>query len=213
MVPWLGRGRRHSPSSWSAERRGSRGRDTHQVVSVRRTPRWLRTAAAQASGPSRNSRSRHPGGGAKVALLGMAGGCGVAFAGGGPTAPGWFGPFTTCEAAVACSAFQTWILRHTPCPPCPWVSGKDLAKTLQAQQRTKNEEPRSSTLPQNKHASGQLAHAAQNPKPQTLHIENPTHRKTLHIENLHFGLSIPLRGSPPPPKKKRITIIMMIKGE
>ncbi len=33
-------------------------------------------------------------------LFGMAGGGGVIFAGGGPVAPGWLGPFTTCTPAT-----------------------------------------------------------------------------------------------------------------
>lgn len=67
---------------------------SHQVVSVSSREEFALTALAQPSGPSLTSTSRQPVNG--PSSLGTAGGGGVTFAGGGPTAPGCFGPFTTC---------------------------------------------------------------------------------------------------------------------
>lgn len=66
------------------------------VVSVRSTPLCARTALAQPSGPSAFRMSLQP---VRAGLpAGTGGGGGTMVVGGGPTAPGWAGPFTTRSA-------------------------------------------------------------------------------------------------------------------
>jgi len=71
---------------------------SYHVVSVRSRPEWARMVFAQPSGPLVSSTSRQEG--SESAPLGTAGGGGVVLDGGGPTAPGWLGPFTTCKNPV-----------------------------------------------------------------------------------------------------------------
>lgn len=65
----------------------------HHVVSVSSSDWCALTAFAQPSGPSFTSTSRQDVVGPSI--CGTAGGGGVYFAGGRPTAPGCFGPLTT----------------------------------------------------------------------------------------------------------------------
>ena len=61
------------------------------------TPLCALTALAQPSGPSARSRSRQPlSGGAPGAGARTWGATGLILEGGGPMAPGWSGPLTTC---------------------------------------------------------------------------------------------------------------------
>ena len=64
------------------------------MVSVSSREECALTALAQPSGPWSTSTSRQEGEG--ISSFGTFGGGGVIFAGGRPTAPGCFGPFTTC---------------------------------------------------------------------------------------------------------------------
>ena len=86
----------------------------HQVVSVRRSPECARMSFAQPSGPLASSTSRQQRSG--MSPSGTAGGGGVTFEGGSPTAPGWLGPFTTCKIARARSksaeSFHVWVTCH-----------------------------------------------------------------------------------------------------
>ena len=82
------------------------------MVSVRRSPECARMSLAQPSGPLASSTARQLRSGSSPS--GTAGGGGVTFEGGSPTAPGWLGPFTTCGSAIARSeSFESLHVRVT----------------------------------------------------------------------------------------------------
>ena len=66
---------------------------------------------AQPSGPLASSTARQLRSGRSPS--GTAGGGGVTFEGGSPTAPGWLGPFTTCKVAIArpddAESIHVWV--------------------------------------------------------------------------------------------------------
>jgi hypothetical protein len=76
-------------------------------VSVRSSEEYALTALAQPSGPCSTSTSRQEGEG-MTRPFGTFGAGGVIFAGGGPTAPGCFGPFTTCTPGKSTVVHKDW---------------------------------------------------------------------------------------------------------
>ena len=74
----------------------------HHVVSVSSNAGCALMALAQPSGPSFTSTSRQDV--VDPSVRGTTGGGGVYFAGGRPTAPGCFGPLTTCKPGFQRSA-------------------------------------------------------------------------------------------------------------
>lgn len=97
---------------------------THMVVSVISVPWCALTALAQPSGPSRTYTSLQPCNGWPLMLAGTSGRGGAFLAGGGPTAPGWSGPLTTCGATHT----------HKVCAPSQTLSGPVRTQALYCMQ-------------------------------------------------------------------------------